>query len=49
MRFIALGYRIPEEGAEDTLLELLNIRLDKTLEDIERLYSYKFLRLERTT
>lgn len=42
-----LGYSIPEEGVEDTLPELLNTRLDKTLEDIERIYSHRFLRLER--
>lgn len=41
------GYSLPEEGVEDTLLELLNTRLDKTLEDIERIYSHRFLRLER--
>lgn len=49
VRFIVLGYRLPEERAEDTLLELLNTRLDKTLEYLERLYSHRFLRLERTT
>lgn len=29
LRFITLGYSLPEEGLEDTLLELLNTRLDK--------------------
>lgn len=47
MRFITLGYSLPEEGLEDTLLELLNTWLDKTLEDIERIYGHRFLRVER--
>ena len=47
VRFITLGHSHPKEGGEDALLELLSTRLDKTLEDIERIYSHRFFRLER--
>lgn len=38
VRFITLGYSFPEGGFEDTLLELLNNRTDKTLKEIQRGY-----------
>lgn len=34
VRFITVGYSFPEEWFEDTLLELLNTRTDKTLKEI---------------